>query len=87
MLESHSIGSIVRAADGEPVAEAWVRLVEDGSLAVTGLDGRFRFDQVTSGTYSVTARAPDGREGSIELTVPGRIPDVVLAKAARAAKS
>jgi len=84
VAEWHRIGSIVRDADGLPVEDAWVRLVETGGLAVTGVDGRFRFDRLTDGTYRCVARTRDGNEGEIEFTVPGRVPDVVIGTPAKA---
>ncbi len=78
VAEWHRIASVVVDSDGKPVEDAWVRLAETGALAVTGPDGRFRFDRVPGGSYTFIARTRDGSEGELEIAVPGRIPDVVI---------
>lgn len=88
VAEWHRIASVVVDADGKPVEDAWVRLAETGALAVTGPDGRFRFDRVGSGNYTFIARTRDGSEGMLQVAVPGQIADVVIAGESRpAAKS
>jgi len=84
VAEWHRIGSVVRDAEGLPLEDAWVRLVETGGLAVTDADGRFRFDHLPDGTYTCAARTRDGSEGEIEFSVPGRIPDLVIGTPAKA---
>ena len=83
IAEWHRIASVVVDADGNPVDDAWVRLAETGALAVTGSDGRFRFDRVASGRYTFIARTRDGSEGALEIAVPGHIADVVIGGAVR----
>src|SRR5437764_719222 len=41
--EFHRIGGVVRGADEEPVAKAWV-VVDDIGWTVTDKEGKFRFD-------------------------------------------
>jgi len=94
--ETHRLGGTVRDADGEPVQNAWVMLrAEDGpggGWAATDARGRFVVDRLTPGAYRITARAPDGGEGSGGVSVPGGIVNLVVgepapAKPARRRKS
>jgi len=85
-LELHRVGGLVVDGDAQPVADAWVLLVESGALAVTDDDGRFRFERLRSGSYRVRARDRDGREAESELAVPGQGARVELAPRKAAAK-
>jgi hypothetical protein len=78
VLELSNVGGIVRDADGAPVADAWVALVELGKLATSGADGRFRLGRVPTGAYDVRVRDRDGREATVEVKVPSEVVDVVL---------
>ncbi|GAA0308611.1 MMPL family transporter [Kineococcus aurantiacus] len=53
------VGTVEAAGDGRPVQEASVTLVDDGGAvvdsAVTGDDGAFAFDDLSTGRYTVTA--------------------------------
>jgi protocatechuate 3,4-dioxygenase beta subunit len=66
-----------------------VHLRETGQLAVTDDEGRFRFDRLRPGSYTVAARGPDGKEVRGKLEIPGLGVELTLgeAKAQRAAKS
>lgn len=71
MEEFHRVGGIVRDADGEPVAQAWVALPEVGLWAASDRDGRFRFAPLQPGAYECLARTADGAEAKGSLDVPG----------------
>jgi hypothetical protein len=85
LTELHRLGGYVRTGDGEPVADAWV--VAPGlGFAVSDAEGRFLYDSAAPGSYEVTARGPDGSEGTAAVTVPTERLDVVLGTKAKAAK-
>lgn len=84
--EMHRFGGVVLDEDGEPVENAWV-VVERGGFAVTDSAGRFRFDRLNPGSYRVTARGPDGREGESTMSVPGGGVDITLTAAKAGAKA
>ena len=86
LLELHRFGGVVVGSDGSPASEAWVALVETGSLAVTDADGRFRFDRLRAGSYHVRARGREGDEAETEVTLPGGTVDLVLASAKAGSK-
>ena len=69
--ERHRSGGIVRSADGQPVADAWVVLPDVGAWASSGADGRFTFAGVPAGRHRCECRAPGGGVTSAELVVPG----------------
>jgi hypothetical protein len=77
LAELNRVGGIVRDADGEPVANAWVVLSGVG-WAASDPDGRFIFSRVASGDYTCMARAPDGSEAKTKLTVPGGMLDLTV---------
>ena len=64
-------GGTVVDGDGMGVRNVWVHLQETGQLAVTDAEGRFRFDRLKPGSYTVAARGPDGKETKAKLAVPG----------------
>jgi hypothetical protein len=81
ITELHRFGGTVADKDGAPVAGAWVAIPELGLLATSAPDGRFRFDRVPSGRHAVAVRAPDGREVTADVDVPGTKADLVVRKA------
>jgi hypothetical protein len=83
--ELHRIGGVVRGADGEPLANAWVAIDEHG-WTVTDRAGRFRFDRLRAGSYRCQARGQDGGEGEASFEVPGAAVDISVGKARKAAK-
>lgn len=87
VTESHRVGGCVRAADGTPVADAWVAVEETGAWAVTDAEGRFRFDRVPAGRITCSARATDGSQGTATIDVPHERADVVLAARRSRARS
>ena len=85
--ETHRIGGVVRDADGEPIADAWVVMPGTGAWAPTDARGRFLVERLRAGSHRFTARAPDGSEGEVEVTVPSGPVDLVVGeKAASATK-
>ncbi len=53
------IAGTVQSPDGEPIADAWVKL--DGQSRLTGEDGRFEFVELAAGVYDLEAEADRGR--------------------------
>jgi Pvc16 N-terminal domain/Carboxypeptidase regulatory-like domain len=80
LVELQRVGGVVTDEDGEPARDAWVVLPEVGRMAVTGEDGRFRFDRLHAGRYVVRARGLDGTEAEAELVVPGQGADLTLSR-------
>jgi protocatechuate 3,4-dioxygenase beta subunit len=80
--ELSHVGGVVRDADGEPVADAWVAVPGLGRMTTSNADGRFRIPGVAGGTYAVKVRDATGREAEAEVTVPSGMLDVVLATTA-----
>jgi Carboxypeptidase regulatory-like domain len=87
LVETNRAGGTVRDAEGGPVVNAWVILADQGVWAVSDAEGRFRFDRLPDGTYDCVARAPDGREASGALTVPGTGIDLTIGGAKPKAKA
>jgi hypothetical protein len=81
VLELSHIGGVVRDADGDAVADAWIAVPQLGRLAFSDADGHFRVPRVPPGTHDVRVRDRDGGETTVEVTVPGAPLDVVLAAA------
>ena len=86
------IRGLVAGADGQPVAEATVTLLDQlGSsvaAAQTEANGRFRLDDVAPGTYTLFAEAPPQRSDARIVTVHAALPiDIELTLAARIAES
>ncbi|HEX4520570.1 MAG TPA: Pvc16 family protein [Gaiellaceae bacterium] len=84
LIETHRSGGTVVDADGAGVRDVWVRLLETGQISVTDGDGRFRFDRLHDGKYTVQARGADGRETKAALEIPGQGTEIVLGAAAPA---
>ena len=76
--ELHRFGGIVRGRDGEPVADAWVALPDLGRFTSSDREGRFLFDGMRPGDYSVVARTSTGEEASGTAKVPGAGVDLEL---------
>jgi hypothetical protein len=77
----HRLGGVVRDGEGAAVPDAWV-VVEDGpGWVAADEEGRFAFERLRAGEYAVRARAPDGREGSATVAVPGGGADLVVGDA------
>jgi hypothetical protein len=81
--ELSTLGGIVCDADGEPVADVWVTIVDQGRIAVSDAAGRFRLPRVPHGDHEIRARDRDGREALVDVTVPGLPLDVTLPAAAK----
>ena len=87
MEEMQRFGGVVRDADGEPVADAWVALPDLGRVASSDREGRFIFDGIRSGDHKVAARTAAGEEASGMATVPGGGVDLELGGARRRSAS
>jgi hypothetical protein len=74
----HRLNGVVRGADGEPVADAWVVLLRGPGWVAADDDGRFMIGPLRAGTHRLRARAPDGREAEVDVVVPGPVADVVV---------
>jgi hypothetical protein len=83
VFESHRVGGTVRDAAGEPVGDAWVILHETGEWTVSDREGRFRFDRLEPGSYTIAARAADGGDAQAPLVVPGGGADLVIGEPPR----
>jgi hypothetical protein len=70
-FERHRAGGIVRSADGQPAADAWLVLPDVGAWARSGPDGRFTFGGVPAGTHRCECRTAGGAVAGAELVVPG----------------
>jgi hypothetical protein len=76
--ELSHIGGIVRDADGEPVADAWIAVTDLGRLALSNADGHFRLPRVPPGEHELRVRGRDGDEATVSMKVPGATLNVVL---------
>ena len=90
--QSAIIRGLVSAVDGEPVNGATVTLLDrvGTSLAATHSDanGRFQFDEVPPGSYTLFAEATPQRSDARIVTVQGALPiDVQLTLVDRIAES
>ncbi len=65
------LGVITDSLTGEPLAGAYVSLVDHERTVVTGVDGRFEIGEVRTGDVTVQVRRPGFRAGSVhfEITV------------------
>lgn len=79
----HRVAGVVRDAEGAPVPEAWVVVASGPGWTAADEAGRFGFDRVRAGELEIRARAPDGREGTATVSVPGGSADVVVGAAPR----
>jgi outer membrane receptor protein involved in Fe transport len=90
--QSATIGGIVKGADGQPVPDASVTLLDQlgNRVAATRTErtGRFRLDDVAPGTYTLLAESAPQRSDARVVTVQAALPiDVELTLSARAAES
>jgi hypothetical protein len=79
LLEMHRSGGLVVDGDGKAMRNVWVHLNETGQLSVTDSEGRFRFDRLSPGEYTVRARGPEGDEGKATMKIPGQGAEIKLA--------
>jgi len=84
MVELHRLGGVVRDADDEPVAGAWVALPEAGRWTATDADGRFLLNRIQPGKQHVVVRTATGEESSATADVPGDRVDIVIGGRGRA---
>jgi len=82
----HRLHGAVLGGDGEPVPDAWVVMIGGPGWVAADEEGRFLIGPVRAGTHRLRARAPDGREGEVDVEVPsGSATVVVGAQAGRKA--
>ena len=64
LQELAHLGGVVRDADGEPVADAWIAVPQLARLTTSGRDGRFRLSRIPPGTHEVALfrLSPSGAE-------------------------
>jgi hypothetical protein len=77
----HRVAGVVRDGEGAPVPDAWVVVAAGPGWTVADEAGRFAFDRMRAGEVEILARAPDGREGTATVAVPGAQADVVVGAA------
>lgn len=66
------ITGVVVDAAGAPVADAWVDAEPGARPTVTDAEGRFAFERLAEGSFSIHARARhDGARGIVEEVAPG----------------
>jgi hypothetical protein len=65
-------GVLVDRTDGEPLAGGRISLLPGNRVALTDQHGRFRFDQVPPGTYTLLGEAPDHMPGQAPARFPHR---------------
>ena len=90
--QSAIIRGVVSGADGQPVAGADVTLLDHLGTPVTatrsGDNGRFRFEEVPPGTYTLFAEAASQRSDARIISVQRALPlDIQLTLAPRLAES
>lgn len=82
--EIHRLRGVVVGSDGEPVPDAWVVIADSpGAWEATDELGRFVVDRLPTGSYTLDVRAPDGREASEKVDVPGEEATIELKKTRR----
>lgn len=69
------IGGRVRGPGGQPLADAYVELVDLAKQTRTDADGQFKFDSVPTGAHTVRAVAVGFNPKTQPLVVPGRPED------------
>jgi len=69
--EATFVGVVSDSLTGEPLAGAYVSLVDHEQIVVTGINGRFELDGVRTGDVTVEIRRPGFRSGAVhfEITV------------------
>ena len=79
----HRLRGTVRDGEGAPVPDAWVVMIGGPGWVAADDEGGFVIGPMRAGTHRLRARAPDGREGEVEVEVPGSPADVVVGQAGR----
>jgi len=74
----HRLRGVVRDADGVPVPDAWLVIIGGHGWVAADDEGEFVIGPMRAGTHRLRARAPDGREGEVDVEVPGGPTDVVV---------
>ena len=63
------VGVVTDSLTGEPLAGAYVSLVDEERTFVTSVDGRFELGGVRTGDVTVQVRRPGFRAGSVHLEI------------------
>ncbi|CAN0487130.1 unnamed protein product, partial [Phaeothamnion confervicola] len=74
----HRLRGTVLDTDGAPVPDAWIVTVGGPGWVAADETGQFVVGPMREGSHRLRARAPDGREGEVEVQVPGGSADVVV---------
>jgi hypothetical protein len=61
-----------------PVPDAWLVIIGGHGWVAADDEGEFVIGPMRAGTHRLRARAPDGREGEVDVEVPGGPTDVVV---------
>lgn len=80
-------GGKVTDGDGQPVGNAWVAIPSLGVWTSTNREGRYIFDRVRGGTYTVVVRTADGGEAQASIKVPSKDTDLVLGSPGKGKRS
>jgi len=84
LVELHRFGGVVRDADGEPIAGAWVAVPEAGLWTATDATGRFVLNRILPGKLHIVVRTATGDEAEVTAEVPGDRVDIVIGAEPRA---
>jgi len=73
-------GEVLHSLTGKPLAGAVVVFQEDGRYAVTGSDGKFRFERVAPGTYHLIVETPgfSTKHQEFEIKAPETIANLLV---------
>lgn len=73
------VGGRIVSRDGSPIAGATVAITELNRAVISALDGRFRFDAVPSGRYTLTARRLGFQKRAVTVDVNAASVDITIA--------
>ncbi|GKS69048.1 hypothetical protein W03_10520 [Nitrosomonas sp. PY1] len=68
--EGYRVGGFVKDADGNPLENVLISVVDLGLTTHTDANGCYQFGLLTAGTYTIKAAKEGGPEKTIKVTVP-----------------